>query len=49
MDLVMAQSERGDGTGMYGLILVDYNMPVCNGVETCKMIRSYLDAKVSTL
>ena len=31
---------------MYGLILVDYNMPVCSGAETVKMIRDYLEAKV---
>ena len=44
--MVMAQFERGGGAGMYGLILVDYNMPVCSGAETTKMIRDYLEAKV---
>ena len=31
---------------MYALILIDYSMPVCNGAETAKIIRSYLEAKV---
>ena len=31
MDMVMAQFERGGEASMYGLILIDLNMPVCNG------------------
>ena len=31
---------------MYGLILIDYSMSICNGAETAKMIRSYLEDKV---
>ena len=27
---------------MYKLILMDYNMPICNGTESTKMIRNYL-------
>ena len=33
---------------MYGLILMDLNMPVCNGAQTTKMIRNYLEARVDS-
>ena len=28
---------------MYRLIMMDYNMPICNGIEATKMIRNHLD------
>ena len=34
---------------MYGLILIDLNMPVCNGAKTTTMIRNYLEARVDSL
>ena len=34
---------------MYRLILIDYNMPICNGAETTKMIRNYFEAKVDSI
>ena len=38
----MIINRQESGKEMYKLILMDYNMPICNGAESTKMIRNYL-------
>ena len=34
-----------NGMSMYKLILIDYNMPACNGAEVTSMIKTFLAMK----
>ena len=39
----IVKQRNKDKRGVYKLILLDYSMPNCNGVQTVKLIRKFMD------